>query len=134
MVVISLTGELKEWASKHRPLLDLHAITKEANFGMDIGVFTEEVTVQERDKLSDLIHRNYFVIPKTEVIWQDAFDLFFEGKYHHCMLLLFPALEHGLRRIFVCSNNCTERMLTAENDVLYTTLDVRASISNTNTL
>ena len=28
-------------------------------------------------------------------------------------LLIFPAIEHCLRRIFVCTNNCAEKALTA---------------------
>jgi len=34
-----------------------------------------------------------------------------------------PFLEHGLRRIYARVNNCPERVLTANPDVFYTTLD-----------
>lgn len=38
-------------------------------------------------------------------------------------MLLLPQLEHGLRRVFACVNNCPHRVLTAESTVLYTTFD-----------
>ena len=44
-------------------------------------------------------------------------------RYDECVMLLLPQLEHALRRVFAAANSCPERVLTAENNVLYTTFD-----------
>ena len=44
-------------------------------------------------------------------------------RFDLCVILLLPQLEHGLRRVFACVNNCPHRILTAESTVLYTTFD-----------
>lgn len=44
-------------------------------------------------------------------------------RFDLCVILLLPQLEHGLRRVFACVNNCPHRVLTAESTVLYTTFD-----------
>ena len=44
-------------------------------------------------------------------------------RFDLCIVLLLPQLEHGLRRVFACVNNCPHRALTAESTVLYTTFD-----------
>jgi Domain of unknown function (DUF4209) len=45
------------------------------------------------------------------------------GEYDTALLYLFPALEFSLRRIFVTLHGLPINMLTAEQVVLYTTLD-----------
>ena len=35
-------------------------------------------------------------------------------RYTVCLALLLPSLEHGLRRVFACVNDCPERVITAE--------------------
>lgn len=57
-------------------------------------------------------------------IWEDVIKEFIDGNYLNSLVLLFPQIEHSLRRFYVCSNGCEEKSLTAESDVLYTTLDV----------
>lgn len=44
-------------------------------------------------------------------------------RFDLCVVLLLPQLEHGLRRVFACVNNCPHRVLTAESTMLYTTFD-----------
>lgn len=48
---------------------------------------------------------------------------FIPCRFDLCIVLLLPQLEHGLRRVFACVNNCPSRALTAESTVLYTTFD-----------
>ena len=60
--------------------------------------------------------------------------LFLAFRHGDCIVLLLPQLEHGLRRLFALANNCPERVLTAENTVLFTTFDEILSPSiNSNT-
>jgi hypothetical protein len=82
-----------------------------------------------------VLSQSSFVLPDREDHWIKAIQCFITGEYHKCLLLLFPLLEHGIRVIYVCVNDCENRVLTAgnlklldsqysEKDVLYTTLDI----------
>ncbi|XP_066282132.1 endoplasmic reticulum membrane-associated RNA degradation protein-like [Branchiostoma lanceolatum] len=73
--------------------------------------------------LRDVIHRTAFIQPSMVPYWEKALEKFSDQSYGHCLLLLLPQLEHGLRRVFAVVNNCPQRMLTAESSVLYTTFD-----------
>ncbi|XP_078591362.1 endoplasmic reticulum membrane-associated RNA degradation protein-like [Branchiostoma floridae x Branchiostoma japonicum] len=73
--------------------------------------------------LRDVIHRTAFIQPSMVPCWEKALEKFSDQRYGHCLLLLLPQLEHGLRRVFAVINNCPQRMLTAESSVLYTTFD-----------
>lgn len=52
-----------------------------------------------------------------------SLELMAERRNTYAVVLLLPQLEHILRLIFASVNNCSERVLTAESDTLYTTLD-----------
>lgn len=58
-----------------------------------------------------------------QALLQCSLELMAERRYSYAVALLLPQLEHILRLMFVSVNNCSERVLTAESDTLYTTLD-----------
>ncbi|CAI8028647.1 Endoplasmic reticulum membrane-associated RNA degradation protein, partial [Geodia barretti] len=66
---------------------------------------------------------SYFVPASMLPLWLAGLDAFKHQMYHHSLVLLLPALEHGLRRVFACVNHCPHRVLTAESTALYTTFD-----------
>ena len=53
-----------------------------------------------------------------------VFDvLFFLFRFAECIVILLPQLETSLRLVFTEVNDCSQRILTAENTCLFTTLD-----------
>ncbi|XP_014672506.1 PREDICTED: endoplasmic reticulum membrane-associated RNA degradation protein-like isoform X2 [Priapulus caudatus] len=70
-----------------------------------------------------LVHSSCFVTPTFKPYWELALHLLQHGRHGYGLALLLPQLEHGLRRVFTTVNKCQERMLTAENTVLFTTFD-----------
>eukprot|EP00002_Diphylleia_rotans_P034496 TRINITY_DN7414_c0_g1_i2.p1 TRINITY_DN7414_c0_g1~~TRINITY_DN7414_c0_g1_i2.p1 ORF type:complete len:437 (+),score=55.21 TRINITY_DN7414_c0_g1_i2:1040-2350(+) len=52
-----------------------------------------------------------------------------EQQYHLCCLSLLPALEHGIRRLYVALNQLPAGLACANSEILYTTLDVFLSKS-----
>ena len=79
-------------------------------------------------ELKELVGRSFFVVPMFEEVWIEAFSSYFEQKNSYkSLILLFPLLEHSVRRIYATSNNCGSKMLTASTSTLYTTLDTLMS-------
>ncbi|ELU04535.1 hypothetical protein CAPTEDRAFT_86473, partial [Capitella teleta] len=64
-----------------------------------------------------------FILPVMKPVWHRAISLFRCNRFGDCVLLLLPQLEHVMRRIYATANGCTERVLTAESNVLFTTFD-----------
>lgn len=65
--------------------------------------------------LKSVFSQSSFVLPDREDHWVKAIQCFVTGEYHKCLLLLFPLLEHAIRVIYVCINDCENRVLTAGN-------------------
>ncbi|XP_029643207.2 endoplasmic reticulum membrane-associated RNA degradation protein-like isoform X1 [Octopus sinensis] len=75
------------------------------------------------DLYSD-IFRNTSMIPTShQVVWSKCLHFYQQQRYGWFVVLLLPQIESALRCIFCSANNCSHRMLTAESDVLYTTLN-----------
>jgi len=77
-------------------------------------------------QLQDLFHlftHSTFVAPSVGQFWHLALELYASHRYGECLVVLLPQLELALRRVFAAVNECPDRILTAENTVLYTTLD-----------
>ncbi|XP_067682582.1 endoplasmic reticulum membrane-associated RNA degradation protein-like [Haliotis asinina] len=64
-----------------------------------------------------------FVQQQFVPVWHRSLDLYREGRYGPCLVLLLPQVEHSLRRVFAAVNGCPDRVLTAEATTLYTTFD-----------
>ncbi|XP_039248767.2 endoplasmic reticulum membrane-associated RNA degradation protein-like [Styela clava] len=60
------------------------------------------------------------------VLWpflEESFNLYAQKEFGDCVTLIIPCFETWLRILFAQSNDCEERILTAESSSLYTTLD-----------
>ena len=75
--------------------------------------------------LDEFLNRSLFIIPNVKDQWKKSFEFFKKNEFYNCLVYLFPLIEHSIRRIYVCSNeNSVDRLLTAEQHSLYTTLDI----------
>jgi len=75
------------------------------------------------DDAMQLFAHSAFVAPSVVKFWHLSLELYASCQYGECVVVLLPQLELALRRVFVAVNRCSERILTAENTVLYTTFD-----------
>jgi len=90
----------------------------------------EEKAKEEEEEIKaihKLIDRSYFVMSPWCTLWYKVVEYYHGKKYYQCLMLMFPLFEHCIRRIWVCTNNCAHRLLTAEKHSLYTTLDILLS-------
>ena len=57
--------------------------------------------------------------------WRTAFAAAQRGEAYAALVVSLPELEHSLRQVFVTANpECGAFMFTAEQENLYTTLDI----------
>ncbi|EFC39252.1 predicted protein [Naegleria gruberi] len=110
-----------------RPIIDLsnckpvQDIFKVNN--VDCGRFLKMTSVGK--EIDELLEHSAFVLNDSIPLWRRAFIEYFEkANYYKTVSIIFPLFEHSIRRIFVCVNGCENRLLTAEKNSLYTTLDV----------
>jgi len=71
----------------------------------------------------EVISNSWLVNRSNKDLFSTAFTKFNDKLYGHCAVILFPLIEHSLRRMFVAANNCPDRLMTAEADTLYTTFE-----------
>ncbi|XP_068730495.1 endoplasmic reticulum membrane-associated RNA degradation protein-like isoform X2 [Montipora capricornis] len=102
---------------KRRPLQELCTFAEE-----HLSVFPL-LNTSDMPAVFELFNASFFIIPSMLPLWLLAMDYFCQKRFDLCIILLLPQLEHGLRRVFACVNNCPHRVLTAESTVLYTTFD-----------
>ncbi|KAM6271495.1 endoplasmic reticulum membrane-associated RNA degradation protein isoform 2-T2 [Spheniscus humboldti] len=92
------------------------------------------VSLEELDVFPDLNHETLsiaeelvklssFVLKTMLPFWMAALTAFKQSRYADCVILLLPQLEVGLRLLFTTTNQCPNRLLTAEPSALYTTFD-----------
>jgi len=86
-------------------------------------VFSDIDLSQLNDDTMQLFAHSAFVAPSVVEFWNLSLELFALCQYGECVVVLLPQLELALRRVFVTVNRCSDRILTAENSVLYTTFD-----------
>jgi len=77
----------------------------------------------ELDEIQKLFSQSTFLVPSMRPFWDLALCLFRKGHFGECLVVLLPQLELALRRVFVSANHCSQRLLTAENSTLFTTMD-----------
>ncbi|KAM5164295.1 endoplasmic reticulum membrane-associated RNA degradation protein [Mantella aurantiaca] len=70
-----------------------------------------------------LVEESKFVLANMVPYWKEAITAFRHVRYADCAILILTQLETGLRFIFTTVNNCLDRLLTAESNILYTTFD-----------
>ncbi|XP_042205058.1 endoplasmic reticulum membrane-associated RNA degradation protein-like isoform X2 [Homarus americanus] len=83
----------------------------------------EEVAIPPRPVMEELITKSPLVPAIMTPAWMKALDLLTAKKWGLCVVLLLPMLECSLRCLFAYANEVSDRVLTAENSTLYTTLD-----------
>ncbi|NWS58868.1 EMARD protein, partial [Chunga burmeisteri] len=62
----------------------------------------------------ELVKLSSFVLKTMLPFWMAALKAFKQSRYADCVILLLPQLEVGLRLLFTTTNNCPNRLLTAE--------------------
>jgi len=113
-VTVSIGKLLADQQIDKIPRRDMIQITMPTLFSNDLSDLNE---------VSQLFAHSEFVAPSVVQFWQLSLELYASCQYGECVVVLLPQLELALRRVFVAANQCSERILTAENTVLYTTLD-----------
>uniref|UniRef100_A0A8C4QVW4 DUF4209 domain-containing protein n=1 Tax=Eptatretus burgeri TaxID=7764 RepID=A0A8C4QVW4_EPTBU len=71
----------------------------------------------------ELSETSDFVLDSMRPYWRAALLAYEKKRFGDCVILCLPQLETGLRKVYTRVNECPERLLTAESDVLYTTFD-----------
>jgi hypothetical protein len=122
MIIFSVSSQCKELREKFEITFDQRPF-EECPFKLYKKplLSMEDFKIKELESIMD---RSLFVIPNVKDQWKEAILSYEKKEYYHCLVYLFPLIEHSIRRIYVCSNDCAERLLTAEQHSLYTTLDI----------
>lgn len=76
-----------------------------------------------QSQVAEMLENSPGILKTHQSYWTSSLDFLCSESYGECLLLLLPALEHTLRCAFCSVNECPERMLVAEQHVLYTTMD-----------
>ncbi|XP_007885361.2 endoplasmic reticulum membrane-associated RNA degradation protein isoform X3 [Callorhinchus milii] len=88
----------------------------------DLAVFPD-FNEEALKTAENLIEKSNFIMEIMLPYWREGFTAYTQQRYDDCVILLLPQMEMGLRRIFTTSNNCSNRLLTAESTTLFTTFD-----------
>jgi len=115
-----------EKSSLKRPIIDLSQSKPVLNMLSVNNVSPEKFIKLDRiEEIDGLLENSAFIIKEWLPMWKKAFTEYFVNKsYYKTISIIFPLFEHAIRRIFVCVNKCEGRLLTAEKNSLYTTLDI----------
>jgi len=103
--------------------LQIYEIPHRNMFQITVPTLFSDVDLSQLNDISQLFAHSSFVAPSVAQFWQLSLELCASCQYGECLVVLLPQLELALRRVFVAVNECSDRILTAENTVLYTTLD-----------
>lgn len=107
---------MQRLAVAHRPYVSWpQALAMEGVFD---GVQESELAV-----VAELFACSYVVLPSMLPLWHCALESLHRRRFDRFLVLMLPALEHAVRRVFACVNGCPERSITAESGALYTTFD-----------
>uniref|UniRef100_A0A663E6P6 ER membrane associated RNA degradation n=1 Tax=Aquila chrysaetos chrysaetos TaxID=223781 RepID=A0A663E6P6_AQUCH len=85
----------------------------------ELGVFPD-LNHETFSIAEELVKLSSFVLKTMLPFWMAALTAFKQSRYADCVILLLPQLEVGLRLLFTTTNKCPNRLLTAENRILYT--------------
>jgi len=98
-------------------------ITRRDMFQISVPTLFSGIDLSQLNDAMQLFAHSAFIAPSVVEFWHLSLELFASCQYGECVVVLLPQLELALRRVFVAVNGCSDRILTAENTVLYTTLD-----------
>jgi hypothetical protein len=108
LIVLILTVSSSFSVIEHRPLKNYHIK----------NLLIPSIESIDENELLKVLQTSLFVIPGREECWVNCIKDFFNGKYKDSLLMLFPLIEHSIRRIYVIVNECTDRLLTAGNQTI----------------
>ncbi|XP_047484704.1 endoplasmic reticulum membrane-associated RNA degradation protein-like isoform X1 [Penaeus chinensis] len=83
----------------------------------------DNMIIPRKAVLEEVIRNSSFVPIVMYPAWKKALELLEEEQWGLCVTLLLPLMECSMRAMFAHVNKVSERMLTAENSTLYTTMD-----------
>jgi len=101
----------------------IYEIPRRDMIKITVPTLFSDVDLSQLNDVSLLFAHSDFVAPSVAQFWHLSLELYTSCQYGECVVVLLPQLELALRRLFVAVNECSDRILTAENTVLYTTLD-----------
>nr|XP_027224498.1 endoplasmic reticulum membrane-associated RNA degradation protein-like isoform X2 [Penaeus vannamei]XP_027224499.1 endoplasmic reticulum membrane-associated RNA degradation protein-like isoform X2 [Penaeus vannamei]XP_027224500.1 endoplasmic reticulum membrane-associated RNA degradation protein-like isoform X2 [Penaeus vannamei] len=97
-----------------------HVTFEEASY---LSSVFDNMTVPKKAVLEEVIMNSSFVPTVMYPAWKKALELLEEEQWGLCVTLLLPLMECSMRGMFAHVNKVSERILTAENSTLYTTMD-----------
>jgi hypothetical protein len=71
-------------------------------------------SLSDCQELTKAFTNSYLILPSMLPHWISAVNSFENQNYGHVLCQLLPALEHSCRLLYACSNDCPQRILTAE--------------------
>ncbi|GFR83537.1 endoplasmic reticulum membrane-associated RNA degradation protein-like [Elysia marginata] len=93
------------------------------NMVHNISAHFEEILDEDLSQAEQSICASWIVNKSNKNFFKTAFYLFMNKKYGLSSIMLFPLLEHALRRLYVKVNDCPSRLITAETRTFFTTFE-----------
>lgn len=116
-------GNNNDFNIKRRPYFSFSKLKESSfNFGKGERCFDLSNIINNRDQFDILIDQTSFIPDSRRDIFKNSLKYIHNDLYF--ISLLFPQLEHSLRRIYVHSNNLPYHYLCAESWQHYTTIDI----------
>jgi hypothetical protein len=75
------------------------------------------------EQVCNMIDASCFVPVCQRSLWKESIRLYQSREHYYSLSLVFPLLEHALRRMYAFLNNRTERVMSAETEMVYITFD-----------
>lgn len=107
-------------AVRERPLVSLAGYDAQGSFSDSLSMLKEPATLAA---IARLFQDSDFLVPTTEPDWVQFLADSQNRLTFTFIVGTLPMLEHGLRRIYARANSCPEKLVTANPDTFYTTLD-----------
>jgi hypothetical protein len=70
-----------------------------------------------------MIDSTFFLPFRQRESWKDALQFYNRGEHYYAAILLFPLLEHSLRRLFAICNERVEQIETTDTEAVYVTFE-----------
>jgi hypothetical protein len=117
-----------------RPLMKLESVDESLlDFGLGSRIFPSIGDFYSQNKLQivQLVEESSFVVPSLLASAHNAFRIFDSAdilenrsKIHRFVAELLPVYEHGIRRVFICSNSLSSHLFCAVSRGYFTTMDM----------
>ncbi|XP_005108210.2 endoplasmic reticulum membrane-associated RNA degradation protein [Aplysia californica] len=120
--IVASIGKLLESQNIHVDDIPFRSFVSLASTD-DVAYQFPRIPCEAEHSLQQVIVKSWMVNQTNMHMFQLAFRCYSEKMYGKCAVLLFPLLEHALRRLFVLANHCPARLITAEATTLFTTFE-----------